>query len=160
MSGSNRPVVVFDCMVLLQATASPTGPSAACLKLVEDGRMQLRVSRQILAEVRAVLSRPKVRSRNPKLDEKYVEAYLAHIAEVAPTVTDVPRTFAYSRDPLDEPYINLAISQNANFLLSFDNDLLDLMKEGNADGEALKAQAPDLIIITPPELLQILRAMP
>ena len=122
MSGSNRPVVVFDCMVFLQATTSPAGPSAACLKLVEAGQMQLVVSQQILAEVRAVLSRPKVRSRNPKLDDEHTEAFLTHIAEVAPTVSDVQRTFIYPRDPLDEPYINLAISQKATFLLSFDKD--------------------------------------
>ena len=42
--------------------------------------------------------------------------------------------------------------------MTWDNDLLDLMKEGNADGKALKSLAPDLTILTPLEMMRILRA--
>ena len=36
--------------------------------------------------------------------------------------------------------------------------MLELMQEGNTDGELLKAQSPDLTILTPPEMMRLLRA--
>ncbi|MBV8610380.1 MAG: PIN domain-containing protein, partial [Singulisphaera sp.] len=53
------PRVVFDCMVLLQAAARVTGPAAACLRAVREGRLELFLSPEILSEVRDVLTRPK-----------------------------------------------------------------------------------------------------
>ena len=38
-----------------------------------------------------------------------------------------PRDLIYQRDEDDEPYINLAIEVGAQFLVSRDKDLLDLM---------------------------------
>lgn len=54
------PVAVFDCVVLLQAAARPNSPARACLRLVEEGRLQLCVSAAVLAEARDVLTRPNV----------------------------------------------------------------------------------------------------
>jgi hypothetical protein len=36
--------VVFDCVILLQAAGRPTGPAAACLQAVRDGRLQLFIN--------------------------------------------------------------------------------------------------------------------
>ena len=41
-------VVVFDCMVFLQAVMSERGPSLACLELAERRQIVLHVSPQIL----------------------------------------------------------------------------------------------------------------
>ncbi len=158
MSNSAPPVVVFDCMTLLQATTSPSGPSAACLRRVEAGELRLVVSPPILAEVRDVLSRPRIRQRNPALDDAAVDAYLGRIATLAPPATDVPHAVTYPRDPKDEPYLDLAVHANAAFLVSFDNDLLDLMTDEGADAAAVKALAPRLTVLTPPDLLRRLRA--
>jgi predicted nucleic acid-binding protein len=38
----------------------------------------------------------------------------------------VPKEFSYRRDE-DEPYINLAVAAGADFIVSRDRDLLDLM---------------------------------
>lgn len=50
-------------------------------------------------------------------------------------ISEVPRVFAYDRDPKDEPYINLAIAAGANYIVSWDNDILDLAESSNLDGE-------------------------
>jgi len=151
---SAPPVVVFDYMTFLQATTSVTGPSAACLMLVEAGQLRLALSPAIMAEVRDALSRPQIRRRNPDLDDAAVEAYLARLAELSPPVADVPRVITYPRDPKDEPYLDLAAHAKAAFLVSFDNDLIDLMAEGNADGVRIRALVPGLEVVTPPELLR------
>ncbi len=39
----------------------------------------------------------------------------------------VPSKFSYSRDPKDAKYIDLAAESQAAFVVSNDNDLLDLM---------------------------------
>jgi len=56
---------IFDCVILLQAAGRPSGPAAACLQAVRDGRLELFVSLDILAEVRDVLTRPKTLTRWP-----------------------------------------------------------------------------------------------
>lgn len=157
MSDATRPLVVFDCMTYLQATTSPTGRAAACLRLFENGRLQLLVTHGILDEVRDVLSRPRIRQRNPALTDEIVNAFLARVAELAPPTSNVPAVFSYARDPKDEPYLNLAIATSANYIVSWDNDLRDLMRADNADGQALRALAPALQIVTPPEFLATLR---
>ena len=41
---------------------------------------------------------------------------------------NIKRRFGYPRDPDDEPYLNLAIKAKADFIVTRDKDLLDLMK--------------------------------
>jgi predicted nucleic acid-binding protein len=61
---------VFDCVILQQAAGRPTGPAAACLQAVRDGRLELFLSPDILAEVRDVLSRPKTLTESGRSDPK------------------------------------------------------------------------------------------
>jgi putative PIN family toxin of toxin-antitoxin system len=123
---------VFDCVILLQAAARATGPAGACLQAVRDGRLELVVSPAILDEVRDVLTRPKTLRKFPTLT-------LEDVAALAVELPDVPRVFTLARDPKDEPYINLALAANARYLVSRDNDLLDLMED-----ESFRSQCPDL----------------
>jgi predicted nucleic acid-binding protein len=44
-----RPRVVFDCMVYLQATVNESGPAAALLRLVDNDKIALFVSREVLS---------------------------------------------------------------------------------------------------------------
>jgi predicted nucleic acid-binding protein len=68
--------VVFDCMVLLQAATSAQGPASACVRLVEHGEVPLVLSRPVLAEVREVLYRSKVRRKFPHLTDERAEEFL------------------------------------------------------------------------------------
>jgi putative PIN family toxin of toxin-antitoxin system len=130
---------VFDCVILLQAAARATGPAGACLQAVRDGRLELVVSPAILDEVRDVLTRPKTLRKFPTLTLEAVAAFLEDVAALAVELPDVPRVFTLARDPKDEPYINLALAANARYLVSRDNDLLDLMED-----ESFRSQCPDL----------------
>jgi uncharacterized protein len=125
----NRPRlgVVFDCNILLQAVARKTGPAAACLRLAEEGFVQLSLSEEILTELSGVLNRPTIRARYPELSDEIVENFLKGLRSTAEITSDVPKRFSYLRDIDDEPYLNLAIEAEATYLVSRDKDLLDLM---------------------------------
>jgi predicted nucleic acid-binding protein len=65
----------------------------------------------------------------------------------------VRSSYRLARDPDDEPYLNLAIAAKASFLVSRDNDLLDLMKD-----DAFRKAYPDLAIVDPPTFASHVRS--
>jgi putative PIN family toxin of toxin-antitoxin system len=144
---------VFDCVVLLQAAANPSGPAGACLAFVESGDVKLFLSASVLEEAREVFLRPSTRARFPKLTEDKVDRFLLKVATLSTFVQDVPATPQLSRDPTDERYLHLALAAQAGFIVSRDKDLLDLMK----DDAFLKAY-PALAIIDPPSFLAYVRS--
>ncbi len=142
-------LAVFDCMLFLQAVANEKGPAFVCFRLVEEGKVRLFVSPGILAEVRDVLTRPALQRKFPNLTPPRVEAFLQAVEARSTSVRAVPKVFTYARDPHDEPYINLAISIGAAYLVSRDKDLLDL----NADPDFGK-QFPKLRVLDPVAFLR------
>ena len=82
---------VFDCMLFLQAVTHEAGPAFACFQLVDEGRLTLCLSREILAEVRDVLGRPKIRRKFPHLTGERVEKFLARAAAKGDVRDGVPR---------------------------------------------------------------------
>jgi putative PIN family toxin of toxin-antitoxin system len=131
-------------MVFLQAAARSTGPAAACLEAVRDGRLELVISPDVVAEVRDVLTRPKTLRKFPALTLEAVEAFVRDVEGRAVALTEVPRVFVLARDPKDEPYLNLAIASEADYLVTWDRDLLDLMGD-----EGFRQKFPTLTILDP-----------
>lgn len=125
------PRVVFDCNIYVQMFLNPGGSAGACKELVENGAAILFVSQTILAEVADVLSRPRFKKLIPALTPDRIKAFIEEIASISVPITNVPEQFRYERDPEYEPYINLAVVTDANYVISLDNDLLDLMKANN-----------------------------
>jgi putative PIN family toxin of toxin-antitoxin system len=149
-----RPRVVFDCMIFLQATASESGPAAALLRLVERNVLSLFVSREILDEVRDVLSRTKLQKKNPDITSERVDALITRVAEKGAIVETVPEHFSYVRDPRDEKYINLAIEVEADYIVSRDQDLLDLRTGYTDECKDFRRRFRSLRIIGPVEFLK------
>jgi putative PIN family toxin of toxin-antitoxin system len=144
---------VFDCMVHLQAATNRLGAAGACLAMVETGHVKLFISPAILDEVRDVLGRPAIRKAFPKLTDAQVEEFIERVREMAHTVETVPAAHRVPRDPDDEPYVNLAATVHADFLVSRDKDLLSLM-----DDDAFRQACPGLTIIEPGAFLVQVRA--
>jgi putative PIN family toxin of toxin-antitoxin system len=118
---------VFDCNVYLQAAVREKSVAAEYLRLVEKGLIRLYLSEEITAEVEEVLKRPEIRNHFQTLTDEIIEAFILRLRNNSQIIRQIQREFSYSRDPDDEPYINLAITSKADFLVSRDNDLLDLM---------------------------------
>lgn len=151
-----RPRVVFDCMIFLQATASESGPAAELFRLLERNVLSLFVSPAILDEVRGVLLRPKIRKKNPDITSERVDALITRALEHATVENDVAQHIRYVRDPKDEKYINLAIAVDADYLVTRDQDLLDLMTGHTDECKDFRRRFRSLRIIEPVKLLKIL----
>ena len=154
---SSIPVTVFDCGVFLQGLLSKSGPAAACLEIIEQDRIRLVVSEDILAEIKDVLSRPFLREKHPNLTVEKVENLIEMLLDKAEFVKEVPKYFTFSRDPNDEPYINLAVETEADFIVSRDKDLLDLMTDYTDEAKEFRQRFRPLKIVAPTEFLQIIR---
>ena len=94
-----------------------------------------------------MLRRPEVRHRLPGINDRIVNAFLTKLEAKAILTTNVPEEYRYDRDPDDEMYINLAIVANASYLVSRDQDLLDLMATSTEVARQFRSRYPFLRIM-------------
>jgi len=152
---TSNPSVVFDCNVFVQGMLNPHGIAAKCWRLVETEQIALFVSEEILREIADVLHRPAFQKLSANFTLERVQAFLDIISERAICLRNIPEEYRYPRDPKDEPYLNLAVVARADYVVSYDNDLLDLMEE-NDTGYEFRRRYPMLRIIEPAKLLGLL----
>jgi predicted nucleic acid-binding protein len=67
----------------------------------------------------------------------------------------IRRHYEYPRDPYDEAYLNLAIEAHSDFLVTRDNDLLDLMKWETEDGRKFQKRFRRLKIVDPVAFVKV-----
>jgi putative PIN family toxin of toxin-antitoxin system len=140
-------------MVFLQAGANPAGPSGVCFAHARSGSITLITSPETIAELSGLLGRPNIRKKFPHLTDEVAESFLREVERNSTSLDTVPREFQYPRDPKDEPYINLAIAAQADYLTSRDKDLLDLMHDPD-----FTARFPGIRVLDPVSLLRELEA--
>lgn len=152
---TGKPRVVFDCNVLLQAAAREKSVAAKCLNFAEADLIRLYVSREVLTEVEDVLNRPEIRAHFPDLGDEIVGAFLKRLQTLSVLIRPVPKKFSYPRDEDDEPYINLAVAAGADFIVSRDKDLLDLMTGYSIECKEFRRRFRPLRVVEPVEFLRI-----
>ena len=141
--------VVLDCMVYFQAAANAKSTAARLLDLLDSEELTLFVSRQTLSEVRETLNDPEVRANLSGITDVQVKILFMRLEKKAILIKQIPKRFEYPRDPKDEPYINLALAADATYIVSGDNDLLDLMDWTTEEGRELQKRFRFLKIVTP-----------
>jgi putative PIN family toxin of toxin-antitoxin system len=144
--------VVFDCNTFLQALAAPEGPAGRCVGLAIDGKVNLVVSPAVLGELREVTGRPRVIAKL-RLVEERIEEFFETIQIAATFIEGFPEIFAYERDPDDAHYVNLAIAAKAEFIVSRDRDLLDLMDISRKEAVEFQKRYPTVRILDPVQFL-------
>ena len=147
-------LAVFDCVTFVQSVISETGPAARCVELVEQRVVSLAVSTYTLAEISEVLSRSNLRKRYVNLTDKRVQWLVSLLADQGKFFSKIKSHYDYPRDPDDEPYLNLAIEAGADFLVTRDRDLLDLMRWDREEGRIFQRQFQDLKIVDPAVFLK------
>ena len=153
-----RCLAVFDCVTLVQSVISETGPAARCVELVEQRVVSLAVSEYTLAEISQVLSRSGLRKRYVTLTNKRVQWLVSLLADQGEFFSKIKSHYDYPRDPDDEPYLNLAIEAGADFLVTRDRDLLDLMRWDREEGRIFQRRFRDLKIVDPAVFLKQIEA--
>ncbi len=149
--------VVFDCMIFLQGLVKDKGVAVDCLELVEQGKVELFISEDVLLEIRDVLTRPKLQAKFSLLTTERVERLLEILNQKATLIKNVPEIFSYLRDPKDEKYVNLAVKTKADYIVSRDNDLLDLMTDFTDEAKEFRQKFRPLKVVEPIEFLQIIK---
>lgn len=144
--------VVFDCNIFLQAVSAPKGPAGRCIQLVFDKKLALFFSPRVFEELCEVLSRPTVFTKL-KLTPVWAERFLEAIESVGMVLNGFAKSFTYDRDPDDAHYVNLALAANADFIVSRDKDLFDLMDVTRPEAVGFQGRFPAIRILTPVGLL-------
>jgi len=147
-------LAVFDAMIFLRAAANPSGEARHCLRTVETGRIRSVISQATRYEVIDVLNRPEIRRKLSSITDDRADEIVEFIDSHCIQIVHVPLVFSYPRDPKDEKYLNLAIAANASYIVSRDNDLLELMKPNDPEGIVFRTAYPNIEILEPAAFLQ------
>jgi len=142
-------------MVFLQGLISESAAAVNCFELFENGIVELFVSEEVLTEIRDVITRPKLQAKYSRLTDERAEKLVEVLRTKATLIKNVPSVFNYARDPKDEKYINLAVAADAEFIISRDTDLLDLMTGFDDDSKEFRQKFRRLKIVQPLEFLKI-----
>ncbi|HSK70225.1 MAG TPA: putative toxin-antitoxin system toxin component, PIN family [Pyrinomonadaceae bacterium] len=145
--------VVFDSNIFIQFFLNPNSAAAKCLEVVQSGKAELFVSKETLEEIRDVVLRPNILARLPDADEFQIEAFIEYITSISTFIDFVPHSFDFERDPKDEIIIDLAIEAEADYIVSRDKDLLDLMTGYTDECKDFRRRFRGLKIVDPVEFL-------
>jgi putative PIN family toxin of toxin-antitoxin system len=137
-------------MLFFRAALRPQRTSSL-FDLVHSGEVTLCLSPDVLAEVRDVLTRPKLVAKYPALTTQAVDAFLGPQLRASKWFSIVPEHFVLQRDPKDSKYLNLAITAASSYLVTTDLDLLDLMEPTSLQGGEFRARFPAVRILVPAE---------
>ncbi|MGD0662766.1 MAG: putative toxin-antitoxin system toxin component, PIN family [Syntrophorhabdales bacterium] len=121
--------VILDTNLVVSAILSPEGKPARILKMAFDGRLDLAISSALLNEITLVLNYQKIRKLLAKhgihLEEiKDVLQRIVKTAFMTPGKLDVGRI---DRDPSDNMILACAVEGRADFIVSGDRHLTDLV---------------------------------
>lgn len=117
--------VVLDANVFISAVLYPSSNPGHILELVRQNAVQLLVSPDILAEVKAVLSYPHLRKLHHR-GPKWIRAFVQELSALAQTTPGELLVDAIKDDPSDNIYLACAVEGDADFVVSGDKHLKNL----------------------------------
>lgn len=147
--------VVYDCNVFWRAFFYRKGTGYECRRLIDSSRIIHFVSPETVAELIDVLSREETIEKFPQYSLNHVSDFVKEIVSQSTLVKNIPPLVELPRDVDDEPYLNLAISVNAAYLVSTDRDLLDLMTGIDTESKQFRQRFRHLRIVRPDKFLRI-----
>ncbi|WP_228039276.1 putative toxin-antitoxin system toxin component, PIN family [Dolichospermum sp. LEGE 00240] len=115
----NKLRIVIDTNCFVSRLLTPNSITAQVVRKAVDNHYIL-VSSETLAELENILSRKKFDSYVSSENRQKFILYLKNIAEIVDIVTPVK----VCRDPKDDKFLSLAMSGNADLIITGDKDLL------------------------------------
>jgi len=135
--------IVLDTNLFVSALLKPGSNPDIILHSVKDEKVLLLMSDSICHEISRVLTYPKIRKRLTASDEelKNFVQLLGTVAIITPGILNLPPLDA---DPNDTKYLVCAVEGHADFIVSGDHHLTDLVMYRG------------IRIVTPVDFIQIL----
>lgn len=115
--------VVLDTNVLVSALVSGGSAPAQILARCHSGELELVASPESLAELRRVLSYPRIRKRLRYSDEQ-IEAFVIYLEQIALLLTPSRKVHVVPDDADDDLFVALALESDTPYLISGDDHLL------------------------------------
>ncbi len=115
---------VIDTNVLIRALINPLGAVTPVVVRLREGKYLLIYSEWLLNELKEKIAEPRIKVKY-KLTEQTINDLLELIERVGQKVNPT-RTVDVCRDADDNHVIEAAIEGNADYIVTYDNDLLDL----------------------------------
>lgn len=118
--------IVLDTNLFVSALLTPGSNPDIILHLVKDEKVLLLMSDSICREISRVLAYPKIRKRLTASDEelKNFVQLLSTVAIITPGTLNLP---SLNADPDDTKYLVCAVEGHADFIVSGDHHLTDLV---------------------------------
>jgi putative PIN family toxin of toxin-antitoxin system len=118
---------ILDTNVLIRGVLNPSGTPAAAIDAWRDGYFELVTSPELLAELRRVLAERRIARRLSKAAESG-RGLVAEMERAGIVVTPLQRVDAVPRDPADNRVLEAAVAGGADYIVSGDQDLTDLVE--------------------------------
>ena len=116
---------VLDTNLFVSMAIRPGGIPDQIRLAWQDGRFALLTSPPLLAEIRRVLTYPRLR-RLIRLSRAEEEALLGLLVEDAEITAGTLRLAAVAADPTDDVVLACAVEGHAQYIVSGDTDLLSM----------------------------------
>jgi putative PIN family toxin of toxin-antitoxin system len=151
----NVPLVVYDTMVFFQAASRPDR-TRATFRAIREKRVTLILSPELLAEIQDVLNRDNMRAKFPALTSDAVKVFIDDVLAHCTMFETVARAFNWPQHPDDDHLFDLAICSKAKYLVTWETRILRLATDKTPAADLLRRLAPDLDIVTPKQLADLL----
>ena len=115
--------LVIDSNVWIAALISPTGTARQLVHAVLDHDIDILMSEATFAELVSRLDRPKF---DRYREQEAWNLFLSELVELALWHEDTGTATGISRDPDDDKFLALAVTGQADAIISGDRDLLEL----------------------------------
>jgi putative PIN family toxin of toxin-antitoxin system len=147
--------VILDCNIYVSSFISPKGIAQKILGLAESGQIEIWVSDYTIEELTDVLARPEFSEMFPHFGPENLKIFLSRIRTFARYARDIEHCFVLSRDVKDSHYIDLAVGVEADFIVTTDRDLLDLMTGADMESKEFRQRFRGIKIVKPEEILSV-----
>ena len=138
---------------MFRGLANPASDSRRVIDLSDRRRVLLLLSKPVVDEYRAVLTDPHIVERHPLITPEAVELVLHRLRYVSEYLRRLTVRFHFERDARDEKFIQLAIAGGADYIITYDNDLLSLTEARTDDAKRFRQRMPGAGIVRPDTLV-------
>jgi uncharacterized protein len=151
---ANSCRLILDTNIVVRAFINLQSASGLILKACERRQVLPLLSRELLAEYRAILERPALLRRYGELERPEVGVSLERLLYVSDYYRRITVRFPFPRDPKDSPLLELAIYARATHLITTDEDLLSLGTGRDAIAKQFRKRARAIKVRTPEDFIR------